>query len=136
MPILPSGRRIEFSADRFHALLRLVDPVQARRIAANIQDAHDLLFVLDAVHFSVQDGTPYFAGYVAADWRSYAADWNTADREALEAWLMSDEARAGRDEAMRYVKSLVFGLPNVPYPYELAHDMHVVGAHSGSLLRQ
>lgn len=136
MPILPSGRRIEFSADRFHALLRLMDPIQARQIASNMLDADDLLFVLDAVHFSLQDGTPYFAGYVAADWRTYAADWNTADREALEAWLKSDDARAGREEAMQYVKSLVFGQRNVPYPYELAQDAHPVGAYPGSLLRQ
>ena len=74
MPTLPSGRRIEFSLDRFHALLGRMERRQARVIAGNLGNADDLLFVMDAVHFSLQDGTPYFAGYVAADCATVAAD--------------------------------------------------------------
>lgn len=136
MPVLPSGRRIEFSLDRFHALLGLMDDREVRRIAGNINDPDDLLFVLDAVHFSLEDGSPYFAGYVAADWTTYAADWNTADRLALQSWLASAPARAGRAEAMRYLKSILLGRPAVPYPYALAQDARHPGMHPGSLLRQ
>lgn len=136
MPVLPSGRRIEFSLDRFHALLRLMDTRQARKIAENMSHPDDLLFVLDAVHFGVEDGTPFFAGYVASDWKTCAADWSAADRQALEAWLTSAEARTARREAMHYVKSLVLGRADVPYPYALAQDAFPAGAHTGSLLRQ
>jgi hypothetical protein len=134
--MLPSGRRIEFSLDRFHALLRLMEPTQARQIAENMSHADDLLFVLDAVHFSIHDGAPFFAGYVASDWRSYAAEWNSADRDALETWLASAEARSAREEAIRYIKSLVLGRSNVPYPYALAQDAFPAALHPGSLLRQ
>ncbi len=65
MPTLPSGRRIEFSLDRFHDLLGRMAPEQARVITGNLGTVDDLLFVMDAVHFSLQDGAPYFAGYVS-----------------------------------------------------------------------
>lgn len=136
MPTLPSGRRVEYSLDRFHALLRLMDDRQAQRIAENMRDPDDLLFVLDAVHFSVADGSPYFAGYVAADWKAYAADWSTADRDTLQAWLFSPEARARREEAINYIKSLIAGRLDLPYPYALAGDAHPPGSHPGSTLRQ
>lgn len=133
MPVLPSGRRIEFSLDRFHALLRLMDPGKACQVAENMRDPDDLLFVLDAVHFGLQDASPYFAGYVASDWKIGASDWNTADREALQAWLASPDARAGRAEAIRYVQSLVRGDQGIIYPYTLVHDARHV---PGSLMRQ
>lgn len=136
MPILPSGRRVEFSLDRFHALLRLMDEPQRRAIVSTINDPDDLLFVLDAVHFGVSDGMPFFAGYVACDWTTYAADWNTADRHALQAWLLSPEARAGRAEAMRYIKALVSGRADAPYPYEMAQSDAQFSAYPGSLTRQ
>lgn len=98
MPMLPSGRRIKFSLDRFHKLLVEMGNEQARAIASNIEDPDDLLFVLDAVHFSLEDATPYFADYVASDWKIYAADWSTSDRLALQAWLVSDKARSSRAE--------------------------------------
>lgn len=107
MPVLPSGRRIEFSLDRFHALLGQMDLEQAFVIAEALQDPDDLCAVLDAVHFSLDSGKPYFAGYVAADWETRAADWNTADREALRAWFGAESARAYRAEAIDSIKSLL-----------------------------
>jgi hypothetical protein len=133
MPVLPSGRRVEFSLDRFHALLRLMDAGKARQVAENMRDPDDLLFVLDAVHFSLEDGSPYFAGYVASDWKICTSDWKTADREALQAWLASPDARAARAEAIRYIQSLVRGGHDIDYPYALVHDARHV---PGSLMRQ
>ncbi|MGE5468631.1 MAG: hypothetical protein ACM3Y9_14510 [Ignavibacteria bacterium] len=136
MPVLPSGRRIEFSLDRFHALLRLMEPEQVRRIVDDMAHPDDLLFVLDAVHFGIDDGMPFFAGYVASDWKSGAAEWSGADREALAEWLTSPQARAAREKAMRYIKSLILDRPNVQYPYALAHEALATTVHPGSLLRQ
>jgi hypothetical protein len=119
MPILPSGRRIEFSLDRFHAMLDQLDPASARALAESLNDPDDLLYVLDAVHFSLADGQAYFAGYFAADWESQAADWTTADRQALRAWLYSPAAYAGRVDAVRYIRTLLLesGDRCRPYPY-------------------
>lgn len=136
MPTLPSGRRIEFSLDRFHALLARMDSEEAREIADHVDHPDDLLFVLDAVHFSLADGSPYFAGYVAADWRSYTSDWLTADRQALEDWLFSAEARAGRRRAIRYLKSLMEGGPHLPFPYALARESQRLMMLPGSSLPQ
>lgn len=138
MPILPSGRRIEFSLDRFHAMLRHMDSQQTREIAENMEHPDDLLLVLDAVHFSLQDGTPYFADYVAADWTVYAADWTASDRQALDFWLFSAEARAHRAEAMLYIRTLLLDHPGsaVAYPYLITRDVTHSGAHEGSRLRQ
>lgn len=135
MLTLPSGRRVGFSLDRFHALLAQMDSRRAKEIVASLDDPDDLLFVLDAVHFSLEDGSPYFADYVASDWTAYAADWSTADRRALHAWLQSDEARTSRAAAIDYMKALLRYGPSapVPYPYEVvAH----AGVHPGSRLRQ
>ena len=119
MPTLPSGRRVEYSLDRFHTLLERMDRHQARAIANNLSDPDDLLLVLDAVHFSLENGAAYFAGYVAADWATYAADWSTADRQALQAWFASPEARGARAEAIDYIWSLFSESPDrlVDYPY-------------------
>lgn len=138
MPILPSGRRIEFSLDRFHSLLSRMDNQQAREIAENMQHPDDLLFVLDAVHFSLEDGSPFFADYLAADWKAYASDWSMADRQALEAWFASAEARRTRIEAIRYITSLLFNHQGSPleYPYELTRDAPLSRTHEGSRLRQ
>lgn len=138
MPMLPSGRRVEFSLDRFHALLEQMDRRQARAIAASLDHPDDLLFVLDAVHFSLADGAPYFADYVASDWTTYAADWSTVDRQALQAWLASDEARTIRAEAIDYIKALLLDRPGtaIPYPYVIPGDIRHPGAVAGSPLRQ
>jgi hypothetical protein len=138
MPSLPSGRRIEFSLDRFHALLGGLDRRQASAIAMHLGDPDDLLFVLDAVHFSLKEGAPYFAGYVAADWSTYAADWSTADRQALQVWLISPEARDARAEAIDYIKSLLLDGPDSPvaYPYLIQGEFGRVDVSESSPLRQ
>lgn len=138
MPVLPSGRRVEFSLDRFHALLRRVGRHEARRITENLQFPDDLLFVLDAVHFRLSDGRPYFADYVAAHWQPYAAEWSNADREALRAWLTSDSARLVRDEAIDYIKAISCNQPGRPvrYPYVTTSASHHGFVHEGSMLRQ
>lgn len=138
MPILPSGRRIEFSLDRFHALLDRMDRDLARMIAENLSDPDDLLFVLDAVHFSLKEGMPYFAGYVAADWKTYAADWNTADRQVLQAWLASPEARDARSEVIDYIRGLLRdgAAGSGSYPYRVQDGIHPAGVIEGSRLLQ
>ena len=107
MPLLPSGRRVEFSLDRFYALLGRMRLEQAFIVADALQDPDDLFVVLDAVHFSLEGGKPYFAGYVAADWESRAADWCQADRDALRAWFASDSAHFFRAEAIDCIKTLL-----------------------------
>ncbi len=107
MPVLPSGRRIEFSLDRFHALLGRLHPEQALAIANALRDPDDLLPVLDTVNFSSQSGAPFFADYVAADWEVCAMDWNPTDREALRQWFASDSARHYRAEAIEHIKAQV-----------------------------
>lgn len=138
MPVLPSGRRVEFSLDRFHALLARMGSQKARGIAETLHNPDDLLFVLDAVHFSLEDGSPYFAEYVAADWPSYAADWHAADRQALGAWLASDEARFYRAEAIGYIKALLLDRKDSPlhYPYVIQRGFPNLLAHEGPMLRQ
>lgn len=125
MPVLPSGRRIEFSLDRFHALLGQMELDQAFVIADALQDPDDLLAVLDAVHFSQDGGKPYFAGYVAADWESRAGDWDTADRVALCAWFASESARSYRSKAIDSIKSLLHEVTAnyMPHPQEACSQL-------------
>jgi len=138
MPILPSGRRVEFSLDRFHVLLNRIGHPLAHIVANSLTETDDLLLVLDAVHFSQEDGRPYLAGYVAADWKTYAADWSTADRRALQAWFASPGARDGRDEVIDYIKTLLSDRPagSGSYPYLVQDGMHQGGWGDGSRLRQ
>jgi hypothetical protein len=138
MPTLPSGRRIEFSLDRFHALLESLDRLQARQVVDNLNDPDDLLFVLDAVHFRLEDDLPYFADYVAAEWATYAADWSTADRQTLQGWLFSVEARQARIEAIDYIKGLYADRPSglTMYPYIVQDSLPPAGLMAGSMLRQ
>lgn len=110
MPVLPSGRRVEFSLDRFHALLGRMELEQAFVIADALQEPDDLFAVMDAVHFSVDNGKPYFADYVASDWETRASDWSLADRDALRTWFASDSARFHRGEAIDGIKSLLVEL--------------------------
>ena len=138
MPVLPSGRRVEFSLDRFHALLQQIGRGEAMKITENLQHPDDLLFVLDAVHFSQNDGRPYFADYAANNWQPYAADWPNDDREALRTWLASESARLTSAEAIDYIKALVWdhgGRP-VRYPYVIPGASHHGFVHEGSMLRQ
>lgn len=138
MPILPSGRRVEFSLDRFHALLDRMDSPLAGMIAGNLNDPDDLLLVLDAVHFRLEEGTPYFAGYVAADWKTYAADWSTADRQALQAWFASPEAHGVYAEAIDYINGLLRdgAAGSGSYPYRVQDGIHPAGVIEGSRLLQ
>ena len=138
MPVLPSGRRVEFSLDRFHALLSRMDSHQAKKIVETLRNPDDLLFVLDAVHFSMGDGTPYFADYVASDWAPYAAEWCSADRQALQAWLASDAARFNRAEAIGYIKALLQNRKDSPqrYPYVIPCGFPHLRTHEVSMLRQ
>lgn len=121
MPTLPSGRRIEFSLDRFHALMARGGSCLGQELAARLVEPDDLLHVLDAVHFSRAEGQPYFAGYVASDWATYAADWSTADRQFLQDWLFSPAAREVRAEAIDYIRDRLLGqfCGRVPYPYQV-----------------
>lgn len=138
MPQLPSGRRIEFSLDRFHAMLRQMDSGDARSLVVNLSGPDDLLFVMDTVYFGRDDGVPFFAGCVASDWTRYAGDWSTADREALLGWFASNEARARRAEAIEYIKTLVFGRPcmAVAYPYVVVEKLDRQAGVVGSRLLQ
>lgn len=138
MPVLPSGRRVEFSLDRFHALLRGMGSGEAKRLAQTLHDPDDLLPVLDAVHFSLADGSPYFADYVAADWTACARDWDWADQQALRAWVASDAARFHRAQAICYIKTLLLDRTDsaVPYPYLIVGDSPHPAALEGLRLRQ
>ena len=104
MPQLPSGRRIEFSLDRFHAMLARMDLQHALNIVDALEQPDDLLLVLDAVQFRMDDRRPFFANFVAADWASYAREWPPEDREVLRAWLDSESARHHRTLAIAGIK--------------------------------
>lgn len=138
MPVLPSGRRVEFSLDRFHAMLRQIGRRDALKITEKLQHPDDLLFVLDAVHFSIGSGQPFFADYVAADWLPYAAEWPNGDREALSTWLASEAARRTRAEAVDYVKALALdhGNGHLRYPYTIPGVAARGVTHEGPRLRQ
>lgn len=136
MPTLPSGRRVEFSLDRFHAWLDRIGPDTAQAVVRGLEEADDLLFVMEAVHFGLADGQPYFADYVAADWSTAAADWNTADRQFLQAWLVSPTARESRAEAIDYLRDRVLSESGgrVPYPYRVQDGLG--GGLESSRIRQ
>ncbi len=125
MPTLPSGRRIEFSLDRFHAYLERIGPNASRAVVRHLNEPDDLLFLMDAVHFDIAAGQPYFAGYVATDWAAVAADWPVADRQSLQAWFASPAARETRAEAIDYIRDRVLGESGgrAPYPYWVQDGM-------------
>jgi len=117
MPRLPSGRRIEFSLDRFHALLARLPLAQAIAITAALRDADDLLPVLDAVHFTRHEGgTPYYADYVAADWELHATEWTLEDQDGLRRWLITNSARYHRLVAIREIRARIRGWAEDSYP--------------------
>ncbi len=130
MPVLPSGRRVEFSLDRFHALLGTLGKSEAANLVSVLCDPDDLLYILDAVHFSQSDQTPFFADYLAADWRAFAAEWSTADRESLQRWMVSPDARAYRAEAIRYLRAQWLDSEPFPerFPYVLADTARMPSA--------
>lgn len=107
MPILPSGRRIEFSLDRFQAMLGQMKLGEARRLVAALDDPDDLLYVMDVVEEDALTGQLCFCNKVASDFESYALGWPHDDQEALAAWIESASARHYRAAAIADLKSLV-----------------------------
>lgn len=107
MPVLPSGRRVDFSVDRFKAMLAQKTLPEAQRITSCLQEANDLLYVMDLVEYRADNGKPYLAGHVAADFESYAIGWSAADQNALAAWIESDKARYYRLEAIEEIRGMV-----------------------------
>ncbi len=110
MPVLPSGRRIEFSLDRFHALLGRMELAEAQKTVAALHGPDDLLYVMDVVQYHADSGKPFFSGQIAADFESYVSDWNFADQDALAEWIESSSARFYRAEAIDSIRDLVVEL--------------------------
>jgi hypothetical protein len=106
MPVLPSGRRIEFSLDRFHAMIEMLAPEQASGLVESLREPDDLLWVLDLVTFDSQ-GRPHFAECVASDWKNAALEWNTVDREAFAQYVYSETSRTFREEAIEGTRLLL-----------------------------
>lgn len=107
MPVLPSGRRIDFSLDRFHALLGRMDLAEAQRTVAALHSPDDLLYVMDVVQYHADSGKAFFSGQVVADFESYVLDWSIADQDALAAWIESPDARFHRAEAIDNIRDLM-----------------------------
>lgn len=107
MPVLPSGRRIEFSLDRFLAMLDQLHPEDVAELASALHEPDDLLPVVDVVDFEGADEQPRFAGYVAADWEQHAQDWSVMDQMALRSHLSSELSQGARAEAITALKLVV-----------------------------
>lgn len=103
MPVLPSGRRVEFSLDRFSAMLKQMPVEEALPICDALQAPDDLMYVLDVVHFN-DAGHAAFAGYMLSDWEKHADGWTETDRAALRTHLTSDFSRSARADALESVK--------------------------------
>jgi hypothetical protein len=106
MPTLPSGRKIEFSLDRFHAMLEMLPHAQVELIESSLREPNDLLWVLDLVCFD-DVGKPHFAECVAADWAIAASDWASDDRFAFAEYLKSDTAQQLLDSGLEGTRQLV-----------------------------
>lgn len=106
MPVLSSGRRIEYSLDRFHALLARMPLAEAERTVAALKEPNDLLYVLDVVEFD-QNGEPYFANVMAHQFELYAMSWPTEDQDALVTWIESETATYYRGVAIREIHDMV-----------------------------
>ena len=107
MPILPSGRRIDYSLDRFHAWLARMTLPQAQKTIANLTEPDDLLHVLDVVFHDPFTGKPFYANRVAADFSSYAACWSQSDQDALAVWIRSEAATCHRAAAIAGIHAMV-----------------------------
>ena len=107
MPVLPSGRRIEFSLDRFLAMLDRLEPEVVFQIVGALDQPEDLLPVTDIVTFDPSGTVPTFAGYVVADWERHAQDWTVEDCMALSFHLRSELSVGARAEAIATLKQLV-----------------------------
>ncbi len=115
MPTLPSGRRIEFSLDRFTVLLEQLTPQAATDICAALIEPDDLMHVLDIVLFQPGNGEPYFAGFVLSQWPNLAAAWDENDREYFRRYLDTTGSQAARAEAIATLRATVLGRP-APQP--------------------
>lgn len=104
MPVLPSGRRVELSTDRFMAHLANLSLEAATRLYHSLQDPDDLLHVADVVYFAADGQSPHFADFVAADWEAHAQDWEAGDKNAFRDWLFSAESRQGRQKTIAALK--------------------------------
>jgi hypothetical protein len=107
MPTLPSGRRVEFSLDRFHALLARMTMPEAKKTIAGLKEPNDLLYVMDVVFIDSTTGQPYFANRLAANFETYAITWTHEDQDALVAWIESDSATYYRAEAIANIHGMV-----------------------------
>jgi hypothetical protein len=106
MPMLPSGRRVEFSIDRFRALLSRMPVTDAKKTVSALREPNDLLYVMDVVEFTPA-GHPFLANKIAADFESYAITWSVDDQDALAAWIESDSATYYRAEAVANLHGMV-----------------------------
>lgn len=87
-------------------MLEQIEPKAARSLIESIQEANDLLWVLDLVCFDAL-GRPHFAECVAADWQDLAREWSEGDRIAFGEYLGSEVAQNYRSEAIEGTRALL-----------------------------
>ncbi len=116
MPVLPSGRRIEFSLDRFHAMLARMTVADAKNTIAGLREPNDLLFVMDVVDFDPITSQPMFANKIAAYFETYAIHWDYEDQEALATWIESESATYYRAEAIANIHGMVAEVSESCFP--------------------
>ena len=110
MPTLPSGRRVEFSLDRFTALLDQLAPTDAACLCDALIEPDDLMHVIDIVLFRSGQDEPYFAAQVLSQWPSLAAAWHAGDREYFRNYLGSTPSLLARADAIAALKQSVNGM--------------------------
>lgn len=118
MPVLPSGRRVELSTDRFMTYFASVDLANATQIYHSLQEPDDLLLIADVVYFSANGQSPYFANFIAADWETNTRSWNIMDHNAFRDWLFSTESREKRRKAIAALKEEM-GKIDFPLPKQV-----------------
>ncbi len=106
MPTLPSKRRVEFSIDRFQAMLARMPVAEAKKTIAALREPDDLLFVMDVVEFT-PSGQPYLTNRIAANFDTYAIYWSHEDQDALADWIESESATYYRAEAIAGLYAMV-----------------------------
>lgn len=116
MPILPSGRQVELSTDRFKAYLANIDPDSAAELFDSLKNPDDVLFIADVVYLAESNATPMFAGYVATDWEAHCQDWPEDDQVAFRNWLISESAALGRAEELSSIKDYLENAVLQPSP--------------------
>ena len=110
MPTLPSGRRVEFSLERFTAMLDQLAPADAACLCDALIEPDDLMHVLDIVLFRSGQDEPYFAAQVLSQWQSLAVAWDASDREFFRGYLGSTPSLWARADAIAVLKQSVNGL--------------------------